>query len=373
MRLAEAAQAWLPTDILEVRMQVLGLLVQAAAAGADPIGELQQAMARWFNADAAIMLPVLHDPDDRGWSGEVTLEGLPAGRRPVLWPQRPKRRSDELFSSWLSRTAAAAAAPPAEFSRDVMGTVHDDVDRDVAPDTVRRLAQVSGQSFGHLAAGCLQAWPDAAPDTMAGMAQDMLLRHGALLLERPAGSPTGRARPLLQYCPCCLGSDLHPYFRRGWRFAHAVACLEHGVRLHDACWRCCAPVVLLHQRGAGEHPRCSRCDALLAEAPAMAHDAAALRQRNLEAMLSYLAARVPAAQRACHLNLLASSLPGAAAPVAARAAAVAALHPGKLTVWFGPSQDGQHDRPLQMLARGVRPRDAWPRRASRRRPPVLPC
>lgn len=198
-RLADAAQAWLPTDIAETRVRILELLIQATTAEVDPVSQLQQAMSRWFPGNLAVVLSAWQSSNDQAQGSALTLESLPVLRRPLLWPQRPKRRSDELFSSWLWRAAVAAAAPPADFVQDVLGAAHDDVDRDIAPEAIRRLAQVSGQSAGHLAAGALSAGSDAAQDTIAGMAEDMMLRHGMLLLARPRSAPEGRTRPVLQY------------------------------------------------------------------------------------------------------------------------------------------------------------------------------
>lgn len=333
--LTEEAQAWLPADVPEIRTRILDLLVQAAAGGVDPVAHLQQAMAGWFGCDADVMLPAWHGQDVGFQGSGPTLEPLPTLRRPLLWPQRPKRRSDELFSSWLWRVAVAAAAPPSEFARDVLGAELDDVDRDVAPEAVGRLAQVSSQTSGHLAARTLSADPKAAQDTMAGIAEDMMLRHGALLLARPEAAPNGRAKPVLQYCPCCLAGSLPPYFRRSWRFASAVACLDHSVRLYDCCWRCGLPVELLRQRVAMDQLHCAGCKAVFAQAPVTAAGRAVLRQRTLEAMLCYLATQVPASQRACHLNGWDRGFRAPTAAIAVRQAVVAALLPAKVWDWFG--------------------------------------
>jgi hypothetical protein len=47
-----------------------------------------------------------------------------------------------------------------------------------------------------------------------------------------------RRRPGLQFCPACLGTDDHPYFRRAWRLAFATTCTRHGRVLHDHCPSC---------------------------------------------------------------------------------------------------------------------------------------
>ena len=191
--LAQAAQAWLPTDIPGTKQRILDLLAQVAATGANPILELRQGMSWWFGSDAPAMLPPMHLGSERPLvPGVIALEPLAVLRPPTLWPQRPKRFPDELFTSWLWRASVAAAAPAAAFARDVLGTEYDDADREIAPQIVQRLAQLSGQNFDHLAAGTLPARPQAAQDTIAGMAEDVMLRHEGLLV---AQAQAGGERP----------------------------------------------------------------------------------------------------------------------------------------------------------------------------------
>ncbi len=365
--LAQAAQAWLPTDIPGTKQRILDLLAQVAATGANPILELRQGMSWWFGSDAPAMLPPMHLGSERSLvPGVIALEPLAVLRPPTLWPQRPKRFPDELFTSWLWRASVAAAAPAAAFARDVLGTEYDDADREIAPPIVQRLAQLSGQNFDHLAAGTLPARPQAAQDTIAGMAEDVMLRHEGLLVAQARPAASGRARPLLQYCPRCVADDPRPYFRRRWRFAPVVACLAHRCLLQDGCWQCNAPIALLRQRVATEQPHCACCDAVLSHAPAIAARGVVPRQANLEAMLSYLAAQVPAAQRLGHLDHLAGRfVPGMS--LAIRATVVAKLLPATARDWFGAPEDPRHDIPLQMLAEGVRHLELTLRRRRRRR------
>ena len=175
-RLAVAAQAWLPTDVPSTRRHILDLLVQATATGANPIDELRQSMSRWFGADAVVMLPPVSPGAERPAAPDgIALEPLAVLRRPTLWPQRPKRLPDELFSSWLWRVSVAAAALPADFARDVVGAAYNDIDLAIAPESVRRLARLSGQSAGHLAAGTLpvQPWANSGHDRRHGRGYDV--------------------------------------------------------------------------------------------------------------------------------------------------------------------------------------------------------
>ena len=211
--------------------------------------------AGWERARASA-LPAPRREHAQADSDTVALEPLSPLRHPTMWPQRPKRLTDEIFSSWLWRTAVAAGVPPYRFARDVLGAPGDDVDRDVAPATLRRLAQLSGQTFEHLAGGTLFETVIGTQETPAGLAEDALLRDGRFLLNGAKPDRLGRPRPVLQYCPRCLETDARPHFRRGWRFAHAVVCVDHGCRLHDRCWACGGAITPLASRVVDARPRC---------------------------------------------------------------------------------------------------------------------
>ena len=352
-RLARAAEAWLPTDDPTARAMILAFLRQAAAAGSDPIAELRDGMTRWFGSRAA-MLPSPRSGPVRVAGGTIVLEPLATLRQPTMWPHRPKRLPNELFSSWLWRSAVAAVAAgaqPRQFAHDALGGLGDDIDQDVAPATLRRLAQVSGQPLEHLAGGTLSVTESPAQDTMEGLAEHILLQDGRFLLGRQARDRLGRHLPVLQYCPRCLQTDLRPHFRRSWRFALAMVCTEHGCRLHDLCWRCGSTVAPLEQRAINVQPHCPACNAPLAEARVIA-TRLRLRQQALNAMLFYLAAHIPAAERGAHLDTLAFRF-GPGASVAERAQKLAGLRATARNSWFATPVRPQHAEPLRMLAEGL--------------------
>ncbi len=201
----------------------------------------------------------------------------------------------------------ASHVSPALFAADVLGSPHGDVDRDVAPETVRRLARLSGQTFASLAAGTLPLTPSAPQDTIGGMVEDFLMTEDRLLLARRPEGGIRRDYPILGYCPRCLASDCKPYFRRRWRLAPFVVCLAHRTMLLDRCWNCHSRIDLLTWGESGPHPSCGSCGRLLSMAPATTRAPAATlvaRQRNLEAMLAYLVTQLPADERAFHLRIL---------------------------------------------------------------------
>jgi TniQ len=296
----------------------------------------------------------------------IPLEALIGLGRPTLWPQRPKRLVDEVFSSWLWRCATASHVSPALFAADVLGSPYGDVDRDVAPETVRRLAHLSGQTFASLATGTLPPTPAAAQDTIGGMVEDFLMTEDRLLLARRPEGGIRRDYPILAYCPRCLASDNQPYFRRRWRLAPFVVCLAHRTMLLDRCWNCRSRIDLLTWGESGPQPSCGSCGMLLSMAAATTRAAAAVlvpRQRNLEAMLAYLVTRVPADERAFHLRVLSRQF--STGLLHGRASVIAALMPATAPLWFGAPIDPRHDAPLPMLAKGRRHDRAGARRRGR--------
>ena len=347
-RLIEDAKNWLPTDDPEAHRSIVGLLAMIAQAGVDPIAALRDALHRWFGPAAPGLLRprTMTEPARPSAPGLVALEPLPPLRRPTLWPQRPKRFADELFSSWLWRASVAAGVPPKRFAAETLGVRYADPDTEVPEGTLRRLALLSGQSVSRLAAGTLSGAP---PLTRGDVVFEALLQHGGFLLR--AKARIGRRRAQLQYCPRCLATDPQPYFRRSWRFAVAAVCVRHGCRLHDACWRCGALIDLLDQVQPASAPRCAACRAVLAEAARTLVPDAVTGQRGLMCVLYYAAVALEPEALRRHLDALANRfLPGS--PATERQRAIANFGPSHLEQWFGPMTDVRHGALMRRHARG---------------------
>lgn len=324
-----------------------------AATGTDPIATLRDSMSRWFGVRSSVALPPRTNGTKAAAEAQLALEPLYTLRRPTLWPQRPKRMSDELFSSWLWRAAISANVPPRFFAKQVIGHDTGDIDRDIDATTLRRLAHLTGQTLGHLAGGLLQLMPEAAYGEQSSLIENVMLADDRFLAVRSGRDALGRPRPVLQFCPACLATDKRPYFRRCWRLAHVVACREHGCRLNDRCWRCANPVTPLAQRTTSPVVCCASCSAVLADAPPILSQGTR-RQAALSEVLLYLATRIPAAEQTRHLNALHRRLgPVVGAPVAERESAIAGLLPASVSTWFGPPVNEQHAANLQMLAESV--------------------
>jgi hypothetical protein len=223
-RLLSDVEAWLPSTDSASRQQIVDLLTQAAATGADPIATLRDGLRQWFGTGAPAMLSRSPSPIAAFEAASIPLEALIGLRHPTLWPQRPKRLVDEVFSSWLWRCATASHVSPALFAADVLGSPHGDIDRDVAPETVRRLARLSGQTFASLAAGTLPLTPAAPQDTIGGMVEDFLMTgccwQGGLKAAFSAiapFSPIARAAWPATISPISGGGGAWPLSSSVWR------------------------------------------------------------------------------------------------------------------------------------------------------------
>ncbi|MBV8337794.1 MAG: TniQ family protein [Alphaproteobacteria bacterium] len=194
------------------------------------------------------------------------MAALPAAHRATLWPYRPKRLPDELLSRWLWRAARGLGAPPRRFAHDAIGARLADIDREIDDATIARLAFLSGQSEEHLLRGTMRADAPLASSDQRESVLQALLRHGDLVLNR---THRGRSKPIIQYCPICLGRGDAAYLRRGWRFSIEVACFNDGCFLLDACWRCGALVDPLSSAHPSADFLCVKCGDRLAAAPSL--------------------------------------------------------------------------------------------------------
>jgi len=154
------------------------------------------------------------------------------------WALRVPLQPDELFSTWLSRTALQQGCDPIHLTSFVWPrwrawTV--DLDRGLSAERLASLVKRSGESMKQLEAATLRPLVAlVAPDhNPAAAVWPWVLTQGTRNRLRRTG---------LQYCPECLAQDGSPYFRRAWRLVWHVGCTQHGTLLLDHCTNCQAPV-----------------------------------------------------------------------------------------------------------------------------------
>ncbi|OOO27843.1 hypothetical protein BS627_03815 [Agrobacterium salinitolerans] len=160
------------------------------------------------------------------------------------WPITVTPQRDELLSSWLHRLAYANGVPGRAFAR-VLGL------------TPGMWSARLDLNLSITLADQLHEYADIASDQLAAMTlPDGIPRQLFLPLHKihqRSGSTW------LQFCPRCLATDEHPYFRREWRLATRLTCEKHKSRLRDRCTACNQPVAAFEQSELRPHHYCSRC------------------------------------------------------------------------------------------------------------------
>jgi hypothetical protein len=274
VRLRQDIDALLPDDDPAVREAICRLLVMRTGEDLDLFPQFRDVVGRWSKPRAGA------DSAPSILGEGLEMEALPERRRATLWPYRPLRMPDELLSSWLWRTTRGMGAPPRRFTVDAIGVRLADVDRDIDDAAIARLAHLSGQSTAYLRRGTMRADIETRTDDKREQVQQLLMRHGDLILNRYRGG-RGRAVPIVQYCPVCLGGVTAAYLRRGWRFSFEVVCFRDGCLLFDACWKCGALVDLLSSSVPSLEFLCCKCAAPLAKAPSLRMNDAVQEQAML--------------------------------------------------------------------------------------------
>lgn len=224
------------------------------------------------------------------------------------WLIRPKPLPDELLSSWLVRLAHGLGCKVQTLTCELLGQEKwfwgTDIDRTqdrallklLADRTATPLSRVYGTTLasyeGHL-------WESYS---LKGPLQWLTpcLRQGR-----------HRAGKGQQYCPLCLLQDDAPYFRRHWRLACFVVCVEHGVVFQDCCQACGAPIEFhAHDFGSAlldeeiGNTKCGRCHTDLREGVAdsdVSKAFIAFQRSMLEALNEGFSSSLPGAQAYSHL------------------------------------------------------------------------
>lgn len=184
------------------------------------------------------------------------------------WPYHPKPFEDEIFSSWLIRTAQGNSAKIQSFCHFVWPHRQiwtRDIDRITASDLLETMALKTGTDREGLERLFLQFYEGSLVVQMKPKAFNPWVRYVGVRHRI-------RTRHGQLYCPLCLEADNTPYFRKIWRTNLSPVCLEHAVVLRDCCEKCGSPVIP-HR---GEFLSCHECSYDLRDAKAWACDAEAL-------------------------------------------------------------------------------------------------
>lgn len=174
------------------------------------------------------------------------------------WPIPQSLMKDELFSSFLIRSALAHGCSPialtsAMWPKQRVWTL--DLDRGLPPNNVKVLSRLSGIPVPALQSSTLQP----AVDVIFNSSH---LHSGVWPWVLVLGCRNRRHAGGLQCCPLCMGQP-NPYYRIQWRLAWHTRCTLHRIRLIDCCPICQSALhpSLLGQGGSIDH--CHLCGSAL--------------------------------------------------------------------------------------------------------------
>ncbi|WP_413817993.1 TniQ family protein [Pseudomonas yamanorum] len=175
------------------------------------------------------------------------------------WPIPQALMEDELFSSFLVRSALAHGCAPISLTSAIWPAQRvwtQDLDRGLVPKSLEVLSQFSGIPVPALQSSALQPIADCIFNTP--------FRHfGVWPWVLVLGCRNRRRAGGLQCCPVCMGQP-DPFYRIQWRLAWHTRCSLHRARLIDCCPACKAALhpSLLRQGGSIAH--CHLCKSPLA-------------------------------------------------------------------------------------------------------------
>ncbi|QTT85368.1 TniQ family protein [Pseudomonas chlororaphis] len=163
------------------------------------------------------------------------------------WPIPQSLMADELFSSFLIRSALAHGCSPIALTSVIWPAQRVwtlDLDRGPAPNNLEVLSRLSGISVPVLQSSTLQP---AAHCILNLSSPHFGVWPWVLVL----GCRNRRHAGGLQCCPLCMGQP-NPFYRIQWRLAWHTRCSLHRTRLIDCCPTCQAALhpSLLQQGGS---------------------------------------------------------------------------------------------------------------------------
>jgi hypothetical protein len=160
--------------------------------------------------------------------------------KPRVLPCATYPLPDELLSSWIVRLAHAHLMKAYTFGRLVLPGVNlwnRDIDKAVSETVIQVLAARTPASVQQVVHTTLRSYE--------GRLYGQHYTKGNTPWILPLGIYHRTRRRLgMLFCPSCLVKDgATPYFRKKWRLAISVVCLDCGVSLQDQCPCCQEPIV----------------------------------------------------------------------------------------------------------------------------------
>jgi len=166
----------------------------------------------------------------------------------------PQPQPDELLSSWLTRTAFAHGYPLTTFislflKHDGSALSRIDIDFKDDPILFEVLAKKSRFPIDQLTHMSLRSEEGYLFESDHGFYPPKQIR---ILKDK-------RTHYGLMFCPRCLAEDIHPYYRKQWRFHFYNACAKHKVFLIDRCGICQERIRIPKMKISETIALCSKC------------------------------------------------------------------------------------------------------------------
>src|SRR6202165_5026101 len=162
---------------------------------------------------------------------------------------RIKPKPDEILLSWLVRLAWANGLKVESFAHALTSgslLLRTDIDRTLPAALAEKLSCLTGLQAETIIGMTLAGY--------SGYLFEVLPKNGQARWIMPIGK-FGFKRRLFgqQFCRQCLREDRAPYFRKHWRLASSVICVQHSSYLHDRCPKC-KSAVSFHEADFGRSP-----------------------------------------------------------------------------------------------------------------------
>lgn len=166
----------------------------------------------------------------------------------------PQSQPDELLSSWLTRTAFTHGYPLTTFislflKHDGSALSRIDIDFKEDPILFEKLANKSRFSIEQIVQMSLRSEEGYLFESDHGLYPPKQIR---ILKDK-------RTHYGLMFCPKCLEEDIHPYYRKQWRYHFCNACTKHNIFLIDRCGICQERVRITKMKVSETLTLCSKC------------------------------------------------------------------------------------------------------------------
>jgi hypothetical protein len=167
----------------------------------------------------------------------------------------PESQKDELLSSWLTRTAFSHGYSLTTFislfvKHDGSNLTRTDIDFKNDPVLFKKLAQKSKLGYEQILQMSLRSGEGYIFDT------EYNTLYPPKQIRKLKDKRTSYG---LLFCPKCLAEDMHPYWRKHWRYIFYNACPKHKIFLTDRCGKCYERIRFTIMKVSSELVYCSNC------------------------------------------------------------------------------------------------------------------